>query len=481
MKIIYAFAWCVFMGLKALNAQQLDSILPVLRQQGILTDSVSFILTATDYSFWQGQPAKFAGSMQIIDAANPWPPRWFATSPVDSNLKKINAGNTPIINAFEQGGKLIFSNAIYRSYPGGHTAQQQAILMCNQHFELTDTFYKPGYEVDVHDFAINDKGEKLYFLVCDTTVTMKDFSGKDTGGLISITYEKIQIDNSTGKTIFSWNPIVSLGLNAMYKPYTYEKSVMNRRINLGWSHGNSLCWDKDGNILYSYKYIGIGKISVQDGHSIWRVDRNHLKAGPESDSLPVFLQHNLQFINDAKPQSTYTVISNGDSIYPHCSAYQFTVLENNTDPHLKITKHFTSTSVPETGGGNYDVETNGDYLINYGLYQGDSLHQHILFEYRAKNDSLLGQYTGLQQTFCYRVHKFTGNRPPRPLVVQKKGALVLAKQQNAVWYQLSGKYMALVTKAGTGNKFIPAHPGYYCAVVKYGIGYAVSQVINYRK
>jgi hypothetical protein len=39
--------------------------------------------------------------------------------------------------------------------------------------------------------------------------------------------------------------------------------------------------DEDGNILYSLKNIGIGKISRADGHIIWQVDRKKQKINKE--------------------------------------------------------------------------------------------------------------------------------------------------------------------------------------------------------
>ena len=424
--------------------------------------------------------AKYASSIQIIDAANPWPPRWFATAPIDSNMKRNNLQSIPVINASEQNGKIVFTNAIFRKYPGGQVKGQQAVLMCNRNLELTDTFYKPGLEIDVHDFAVNNKGEKLYFLVCDTIVDIRDFMKDAADSEVSISYEKIQIDNSTNETIFSWNPIEHLGLNAMYQPYCFEKSVINKSVNFEWSHANSLCWDKDGNILYSFKYIGIGKISRADGHTIWRVDRNKQKAGAGSDSLPIFLQHDLNFVKDDKLKSTYTVLSNGDSLNPHCTAYQFTVLEDKEDPHLKIVRSFNSPEIPQTGAGNYDVEANGNYVINYGLYRGDTQSMHVLFDYRAKDDKLWGRYVVLPQAFCYRIHRFTGPVPSRPEIVEKKGVLVAKDEsKTGVWYELSGKDLEAVTKVSAARKFKPLHKGYYSLVVKDGIGYVVSKPFKY--
>jgi Arylsulfotransferase (ASST) len=478
MKLFPGIIFCVLMQLQPLHAQQLDSILPVFKLQGN-ADSLIFILTSSDYNLWQGRPVKYASSIQIIDAGQPWPPHWYATSPVDKTEANGKSGR-PFINAFQYNGNLVFTNAFLKKFPGGQRQMQDAVLTCNSSFEVTDTFYKPGLEMDVHDFAINNRGEKLYFLVADTLVNMRSFLKGARDSMVAISYEKIQIDDSHNKTIFSWNPVENLGPDAVYQPYCNEKSVINKSLNFEWSHGNSLCFDKDGNILYSYKYIGIGKIDRTDGHLIWHVDRNKLRPTTGSDSLPIFLQHDLNFVNDGKQESTYTVLSNGDSLYRHCAAYQFTVLPGPNGASVKIIKAFTQDDVPETGAGNFEVNANGDYIINYGLYRGDTLPMHILFDYRNPENKLLARYTASPQAFCYRVRTFSNSLPPRPVVVEKNGMLtVKSETKNVTWYELSGKNFEIVTRCSNATRFKPGHHGNYCVAVKQGIGYLVSSLYKY--
>ncbi len=477
MRFFYVLIFCFQFVIHSAIAQQLDSILPVLKSNGALGDSVSFILTASDYNLWRGLPVKYTSSIQIVDAADPWPPRWFATAPIDGDIQTI-----PFINATQQNDKVVFANAISRRYRGGQIKMQEAMLSCNRAFELTDTFYKAGLEIDVHDFAINKAGEKLYFAVYDTVVNLKDFIKGAKDSAVSISYERIQIDNSNNETIFSWSPIENLGLNAMYQPYCFEKSVINKSLNFEWSHANSLCWDKDGNILYSFKYIGIGKISRTDGHTIWRVDRNKQRVNSLSDSLPIFLQHDLHFVEDNSSGSIYTVFSNGDSLSPYCSAYQFKISECDSGYKLKLLKSFVSADIKKTGGGNYDVYPSGHYLINYGLYRDSLLSRHVLFEYRSVNDSIIARYSVLANAFCYRVHRFLGELPLRPNVIEKSGILTSASNNKGnTWYELSGKNMEVVKKVNSSSTFKPTHNGNYCVVVKQGIGYSVSKVFKYRK
>jgi hypothetical protein len=483
MKAIAAILVSLLIFSGGVSAQLLQSVIPINCTQNSLPDSFSFLLTATDYHLWAGGPLSYASSMQIIDAGNPWPPRWFTTAPVDVNMRQANETGLPITNAAEQHGEITFANAIFKKYINGSAGMQQAYLMCNHAMELVDTFFKPGREIDGHDFALNDSGEKLYFLSCDTLVDMRGFWGNKSDSLVSIRYERIEIADKKGKTIFRWNPIENFGIEGMYKPYIFEKSVMNNVVNLGWSHGNSLRWDLDGNILYSFKYIGIGKLSRADGHFMWRIDRNNQKPYAESDSLPIFLQHDLNVVKHLNGINTYTVLSNGDSLHPHCTGYQFVITGEGGNARLKIIKSFTATgNIPETGAGNYDVQSNGNYLINYGIYKGDTSGNHILFECRDKTDKLLSQYTVMPYGFCYRVHQINNWRPPRPVVRRKNGTLIAANgENNGTWYKLSGRELKTVTVAGAGSKLAAPEDGYYCLAVPYGIGYAVSVPFKYVK
>src|SRR6185295_569198 len=103
----------------------------------------------------------------------------------------------------------------------------------------------------------------------------------------------------------------------------------------------------------------------------------------------------LKSFKDSNDDLVYTVFSNGDSTNPESSAFQFKVEKRGEETVFKIRKKFNAdASIREIGGGgNYDVELNGNYLINYGLFKADTLKNRLLFEYRNENDKILAQYT----------------------------------------------------------------------------------------
>ena len=140
---------------------------------------------------------------------------------------------------------------------------------------------------------------------------------------------------------------------------------------------------------------------------------------------------------------------------------------------------FPPEKIPNTGGGgNYDVEQNGDYLINYGNFKGDTVR--TLFESRNSKDELLARYAIDPNVLAYRVHKLDGWRPGRPEVKQVKDSLSVNSSNETTWYEI-GSEKHTATVAGHGNSFKPEKKGLYCAVLKYGIGYVVSKPTAYTR
>jgi hypothetical protein len=466
---------------------QLDFIGRVTLQDGHPQGNTSFLLTYSDYHLWIGQPAAYNSSLQIIDADQPWPPRWFATNPQNGDTGALQ-WPLPMFNASIQNNKLVFVNGI-PAKPGASAISRPSIIICDTNLAFVDTFYRYGQEFDGHDFKISPSGEVLYFSVNHATVDMRSVFQNQSDSAVNITYEIINIADATGKIVFTWNPLEKLGVGAMHAEYRMEKSFVNNRVMLGWSHGNSLAWDYDGNILYSYKYLGIGKISRADGHVIWKVERNHQKPNALSDSIPIFLQHDFKSNHDANGKIFYSVLSNGDSLHPFCAAYQFTVQENTgKEPIIKIIKAFRPDPlVPNSGLGNYDVAPDGEFLIHYGIYVGDtvSVHKkdaHTLFEWRKNDNQLIARYTVPPYAFCYRVHQLQGWRPKRPEVVVKNGMLTTVKNyEHCTWYKLTGADFKVVEQVGAGKQISPSTNGTYCVTVKSGIGFAVSKPISFTK
>ena len=461
------------------HAQELHKICPISIKSPASADSFSFVLTTSDYNAFQGKKIKYAPAIEIIDADEPWPPRWFALHPADTS-SDLATSTSIMLNAGNQADKFLFFTVIST----GANRNNLAILICNKDLEVIDTFYRPGKELDSHDFKLSDNGDMMYFPVHDTIMDIRKLYKNNVDSAVKVIYETIAIDDSKGKNIFSWNPLQALGLDAVYLPYRYAPGVMSGKNVFDWSHGNSIDYDYDGDILYSLKHIGIGKISRADGHVIWHIDRNKQKINAASDPIPIFLQHDFHAVKDEQGNISYTILSNGDDEHPECKAYQFTVnLDKNGVPVVRFIKKMSPIDkVSNSGGGaNLDKEKNGNYLFNYGLFKQDTtLKQRPLFEYDDTKSNKATEYTIEPDVFAYRVHRLTDRRPARPVIMEKNGKLIADRKSSAIkWYRLSGTDLHTVEYVGDGEKYTPKEDGYYCVNEKYGIGWSVSRPFKF--
>ena len=473
--LLFAFGFNIFM-----SAQDLDKICPILLEQGKPAGGVSFVLTGSDCNFFRNKPPENENSIQIIDADQPWPPRWFSASVLDTSLGLPYSALIPL-NAEYQNQNFSFFSIIKMKDKANFESNKNGYIICDTNLEIRNTFVQPDYDLDHHDFRIEANGEKLFFGLHDTVIDMSKIHNNPDDSALKLFYERIEITDTAGHISFSWDPMIHLGADAPFKKYWHLKGFWNRPDIFDWSHGNSVCFDYDGDILYSFKFIGIGKISRKDGHIIWKVDRKERQPNSFSDPIPLFLQHDLKCAKDESGNQFYTFLSNGDGGNKFCSACQFTVKDTLNELKIfRIKKRFWPIDdIPNSGGGgNYDVEPNGNYLINYGNFKTDTAKPRILFDCRDKNDQLISRYTIPVNSIAYRVHKLSNWRPARPEVKLNKGSLSVNSTIETTWYILdTEKHQATVV--GSGKSFSPAKPGTYCAAVKYGIGYAVSIPVSY--
>ena len=133
--------------------QGLEMIAPVLSQvkYGVPDTNVSFILTPTN-------------SLQIVDARQPWPPRWFVVGSDHTKDDVTNNALGPFQDARFQNGYLTF----FKSLP--NSRKRGAYIICDQKMELIDSFTGFDLPINPHDFRINKNGEKLFAGKIDTMI-----------------------------------------------------------------------------------------------------------------------------------------------------------------------------------------------------------------------------------------------------------------------------------------------------------------------
>lgn len=474
--IVFLLCW-IFFTSSTTYAQQLDSIATVgLAAKQHPPSDLFFLLTASDFTLFRGKTSPYLNSLQIIDANDPWPPIWYMPMRADTSLGLPFAAMIPL-NASIQNNQLNF----YSKWRGKDNTRKDGFVFVNDKLFAIDTLSQTPLEIDNHDLKLSRADEFLYFVKKDTNLPQV-ISDKKSHTLTKYTTEVIQVADRSGKVVFEWDPLLHLGLESEYEPYRALSSSWYKHEAIDWSHGNSLAWDEDGNILYSYRYIGIGKIDRLDGHVIWRIDRKKQRINTYSDSIPFFLQHDIQSFTDKSGNHLYSIWSNGDKSFKHPTGLVFSVSDTLNNQHSVKLWRVIDPNKSRKGtdsGGNLDIDPDGGYLVNYGRYNNDTIGGDAFFEYRDSHDSLICAYTIPAAFFSYRVHKIAGWHIDRPQVIEYNGTLSASTpSQEITWYQLPDTNLKQIKKVRNGKTYAPVTSGKYCAVVKMGIGYATSKPIN---
>ena len=470
MKALFTFLLIVSIFSRSLS-QGFETVPPILLNNvtGKIDTSVTLIMTPE-------------GRLEIIDAYQPWPPRWFS----EFNQPKSNSEHPKHIkpffeNARVQNNRITFFKKWIMESSGDSMLTRNGYIICDRQMEPLDTFKANGLDLNFHDFRINEKGEKLICYILDTVLNLSGLTADPGDTALKARVDIMEILDSSGKIIFRWNPVSVLGVNSLYYRYGHLASRTSKAGHVDWSHANAFSWDFDGNILYSFRHIGIGKISRHDGHVIWRLDRSKMPFIVDNDTLAFYLQHGFARVSDSLLFNTYTLYSNGDSTHPYSFGLEFTVNKKDNALHI-VNKKVPVKKITSGSGGNYTVEGNGDYILNYGTVSNrDSTIRNLFFEIGNEHTGTRAEYKTAKKDKSFLVTELNGWKPSRPRIVAQGSKLKAeGEMKEWVWYQLSESDNAQVRKVGEGANFTPADPGIYCVAGKYGIGYSVSLPYHYK-
>ncbi len=475
---------CIF---NFLAAQGLDFLPPVLADSG---GKGTFILSTADFGkITNGGNNQFANSVQIIDAANPWPPIWFTSAaPCGYNQVQNNVAFNWFMDASVQDGYISFykeQSVISREMNHPHKQGLVAgYIICAGNLSAIDTFSSTTMPINFHAFAVNSKREKLGMLQLDTVLNMAEAWNSATDTMDLALLDIIEVVDSNNKVVFKWNPVAALGVGAVDRQYAHEPSATVPPGILDWSHGNALSWDYDGNILYSFRHIGVGKISSADGHVMWHLEGKKMYTDKRGDTIAFYLQHDFKKVRQMKDAEVYSLYSNGDKGHPQPYVLQFTVNSKSKTNEVGFErKIFPHKKIRSSGSGNYDVNANDNYLFNYGVTVGDTLNDfHVFMEEGDDKMQAITNYYLPKDVYSYKAHWLDGTSIPRPSIKNTDGVLsAIGNANNCIWYQLAGDNNTVAVKVGVGGEFKPLRSGAYCLAREYGVGYAVSRPVIFRK
>lgn len=271
--------------------QDLSYITPVICKTKNIDTVTSFILTADNDSRVHNkiQYRPYTNSVQIIDADQPWPPRWFSSTEVypDENFNMDSAAGIARFDYLQDArivsGYFSFYKILSRSSKQQVVVDRPefaAYLLLNDKMECVDTVKSATAMRNIyfHDVSINAKGERLTSVKKDTYLDLRDYSGNQADNCVHCYIDIIEILDSKDSIIFSWNPLYHIDPGL----FQFKETLSNPAFGSGnsdivnWTRLTSVQWDYDGDIIYSLKNLGIGKLSRTDGHVIWQISYNQM-------------------------------------------------------------------------------------------------------------------------------------------------------------------------------------------------------------
>lgn len=394
-----------------------------------------------------------------------------------------------IIDAKVDGGYFSYYEILSRQSKGtGQLINPKlaGYILLNEKMEAVDTAKSNTKRRNLyyHDFRINEKGERLVNLRKDTYLDMRDYTDNQDDSAIHCNIDYIQIIDKDDKILFSWNPLEHVPADLFrYKSILSQRAFGAKNSDLiEWTRLTSAVWDYDGNILYSMKNIGIGKISRVDGHIIWHVDYTDIPLTEKTGNMEWYNQHDFNFLYDNDSVATYSLFSNGDAdMNKIACGVVFEIMKKDTK--FKLVKYvYPKRKYFSNGQGNLDYSKNGNYVIAYGSFdEPDSVTTEFwsAFEY-GKNDSTYAVFLFPRWNQCYKAHRLENwPKPPRPVIIKNGGVLEVSgpkEMKNFTWYQLSGDDNTNITKVADGNSIKPQKGAKYCVEGQYGVGFSVSRV-----
>lgn len=491
-----------------LSAQNLEHVPPVLAKKAT-KDNTALLLSTADLGVLKQQQEEhpYASTLQILDADQSWPPRWYYSTPVYTNaMFEEDKRNRQLRVNFIEGPQ---NDATYLSYASVYcqpeTGQnnhigmefisyfkmlngQMALVDSIMHVGRADTMsirttvfsgiLRPGFKNDPH-------GEELSVLIKDSVFDLSMISGSPGDKSVEGVFNLVQILDHYNNVILNWTPLQLSAVRA------YVKDWLDKRAMGGGSNSlfkiDGVSFDSDGNILYSLEKIGIGKISRTDGHVMWHIDYANGPLINGKDTLSFHSTANFKALMDADTSFVYTILEHGADSFPLVGGIVFE--QNKKTLNFKVLKYMNAKKAYRRGDeaqkGTFDYRAKGgSYLIEYGQFEvPDTAKSNFqdAFEY-GKGDSTYGAYLSPKWNFTLGAHRLENWPLPARPTISKNGNKLEAQSgsNNYTWYKLSGDNNTSVTEVGHGPVIHPENGATYCVAVPYGIGFSVSRSFTYK-
>lgn len=158
-----------------------------------------------------------------------------------------------------------------------------------------------GLQARFHDLIVEPDG--AYWILCDDARTM-DLSEVGGAAAARVTGTSVQHVSRAGELLFRWTPFDHFRI-------TDVDSMTRSGSSVNWTHGNSLDFDRQGNLLVSFRNLNeITNIDARSGEVLWRLGGLRNEFTFSDGARPFAGQHSIR----ALPSGEFVLLDNiGDT------------------------------------------------------------------------------------------------------------------------------------------------------------------------
>ena len=289
----------------------------------------------------------------------------------------------------------------FRVLPNGElmTSENGRHLILDTSLSVIDTFKcGNGYTADSHDFLLLPNGHALLFATDPQPMDMSKIvdGGRPDATVVGAVVQEL---DASKNVVFQWRTFDYIDVTASYYDLTQK--------NIPYGHANSLDVDKDGNILFSLRYLSaVVKINRKTGNIIWILGGklNQFKfIGEHQENAPLYFsnQHNVNILSDGN----ILMFDNGDDHSPQYSrAVEYKLDEKNLTATM-VWEYDHGRTIYTSSGGSAQRLPNGNTVVGWSRPPGGIYHPTYT---EIKDTSIVLELSFQDQDaqFSYRAFKF---------------------------------------------------------------------------
>jgi hypothetical protein len=242
---------------------------------------------------------------------------------------------------------------------GGYT--EGTNIIADRHYrELTRVLAGNGYQADLHEFNLTDRGTAFVTAYKSVLVDLSPWGGPKRGAVLDSIAQEIDI--KTGEVVWEWHSLGNVGLGETNIAFPQSPTEA-----FDYFHINSINEDDDGNIIISGRNtFSVLKIDKATGKTIWQL------GGKKSD-FKMGEGTNFSWQHDAlrQPDGTLTIYDNaanyfGKPTYDHSRGLVLDLDMENMTAELADAPYVHPDRLLAPSQGNLQELPNGNRVVGWG-------------------------------------------------------------------------------------------------------------------